>query len=123
MLLLGLLLGLFRPQRPKPMQETETDNPIGASVDAYFDSLQKDDELTGHYYLDKSDEGLWLIKHSFYGVRFTAGRNKPAAQSVVFRLNQAHRPNVEQFEPNVLHICFNFHEKGEKCEFEIINLN
>ena len=114
------LIDMLKKQEP---ELSVSDDPIGETIDDYFQSLRKEDEPTGHYYLDKSDSGLWLIKHSVYEVRYTAGKSKPKAQSVVYHLNNSHRPNVEQPELNVLHICFHYHLKDEKCQFETFDLN
>jgi hypothetical protein len=95
------LIDILKKQEPKV---SVSDNPLGEAF---------------HYYLDKSDDGTWLIKHSVYDYRFTAGKSKPKAQNVIFRLNQSHWPIVEQPELNILHICFDLNEEG----FEIINLN
>jgi hypothetical protein len=110
------LIGIRKKQEP---EVSVSDNSIGEAIDDYFQSLRKEDEPAGHYYLDKSDDGTWLIKHSVYDYRFTAGNSKPKAQSVIFRLNQSQWPIVEQPELNILHICFEVNEEG----FEIINLN
>ncbi len=66
------------------------------------------------YYLDLSDDGNWLIKNGTDV--FHAGENKEKAENLIFRLNNSHRPNIEEIN-NVLYVCWNLHLKGEKCDW------
>jgi len=72
--------------------------------------------IPGFYYLDLSDEGHWLIK-SRNRERFTAGYDKQKVINLIERLNKAHRPNIHQGEINEVFVCWNDHEKGQKCEY------
>jgi hypothetical protein len=72
----------------------------------------------GKYYLDLSDEGIWLIKHSVDKTQcYTAGYDKEKVVKLIDELNDAHRPNIEQPELNKIRVCWNLHEKGEKCDY------
>jgi hypothetical protein len=51
------------------------------------------------------------------GKRYTAGHDKLKVLSLINRLNEAHRPNVEQGDSNEIYVCWNLHDKGEKCDF------
>lgn len=66
------------------------------------------------YYLDLSDEYVWLIKCG--SKRFHAGFDKGVVENLVARLNEAHRPNIEE-RHDVLYVCWNLHDKGDKCEW------
>ena len=79
------------------------------------------------FYLDLSDEQIWLIK-SKGGQRYTAGfrfkengiediEHKNNVKNLIKRLNEAHRPNIEQIGLNKISVCWNYHEKGEKYNF------
>lgn len=57
-----------------------------------------------------------------YGKEYTAGYSKDA-EYLLGRLNDSFRPNISQIEENVIEVCFNWHEKGDDCEYEIFNLN
>ena len=63
------------------------------------------------YYLDLSDDGIWLIKSG--SKRFHAGADKDKAENLIARLNESHRPNVEERD-GTLYVCWNNHEKGDK---------
>lgn len=67
------------------------------------------------YYLDLSDWGTWLIRRG--DERYYAGRDKAKAQELIERLNAGHRPTIEQPNIDELFVCWNCHEKGEKCDF------
>ena len=69
------------------------------------------------YYLDLSEEGYWLIRGT-RGERYSAGKDKNKVQNLIHRLNRSHRVNIEQPNLNEIYVCWNNHEKGEKCEFE-----
>lgn len=74
--------------------------------------------MEGEYYLDQSDDGVWLIKHTTdANIRYTAGYDKEKVVRLVDELNDAHRPNIEQPEPNKLMVCWNLHEKYEPCNY------
>ncbi len=66
------------------------------------------------FYLDCHETGNWLIKinQSVYH----AGYNKESAMNLIERLNNTHRPNIEEIN-NCLYICWNHHEKHENCEY------
>jgi len=68
------------------------------------------------YYLDLSDDGVWLIKNN--SERFHAGFDKDKAQKLITRLNDANHPNVEERD-STLYVCWNLHEKGDKCDWEM----
>lgn len=68
------------------------------------------------YYLDQDDHGQWLIKDRNNSL-FTAGLDKEKVVDLILRLNEAHRPNVVQGEPNEIFVCWNTHEKWDKCDF------
>ncbi len=70
-----------------------------------------------HFYLDLADEGHWLIK-SRNSERYTAGNDKQKVIDLVKRLNEAHKPNVHQREIQEVFLCWNDHEKGQKCNYE-----
>lgn len=70
----------------------------------------------GFFYLDLADEGYWLIK-SKDGKRYTAGYDKQKVQDLIKRLNEAHRPNIYQGEMHEIFVCWNNHEKGQKCDY------
>jgi hypothetical protein len=69
------------------------------------------------FYLDLADEGFWLIKDK-NGKRYTAGYDKDKVVNLINRLNEAHRPNIEQGAMNEIYVCWNNHDKGYKCDFE-----
>lgn len=70
----------------------------------------------GFFYLDLADEKYWLIK-SRDGERYTAGYDKQKVQDLIKRLNEAYRPNIHQGEMHEIFVCWNNHEKGEKCDY------
>lgn len=72
--------------------------------------------LAEGFYLDLADEKYWLIK-SRDGKRYTAGNDKQKVQDLIKRLNEAHRPNIHQGEMHEIFVCWNDHEKGEKCDY------
>lgn len=67
------------------------------------------------FYLDCDDNGTWLIKQG--DKRYTAGQDKQKVIDLIARLNAAHRPNVHQGEYSEVFVCWNDHEKGEKCDY------
>ena len=71
----------------------------------------------GFFYLDLADNGNWLIKDR-NGNRYTAGYDKKKVVALIKRLNEAYRPNIEQGDLNEIYVCWNNHDKGDKCEFE-----
>lgn len=71
--------------------------------------------LGAGFYLDCADDGRWLIKQG--DKRYTAGYDKQKVQDLISRLNEAHRPNVEQGSDNEIFVCWNDHDKGQKCEW------
>ena len=71
----------------------------------------------GFFYLDLADGGNWLIKDRS-GNRYTAGYDKDKVVNLINRLNEAHRPNVEQGDLNEIYVCWNNHDKNDKCDFE-----
>ena len=71
----------------------------------------------GFYYLDLSDNNYWLIKDR-NGKRFTAGYDKNKVVKLIERLNNEHLPNVHQGDMHEIYVCWNNHEKGEKCDYE-----
>lgn len=70
----------------------------------------------GFYYLDLSDEGYWLIKDR-NGKRYTAGYDKQKVIDLIASLNKTHRPNFHQGDLNELFVCWNNHDKSEKCDY------
>lgn len=68
------------------------------------------------FYLDLADEGYWLIR-SKDGKRYTAGYDKQKVQDLIKRLNETHRQNIHQGEMHEVFVCWNYHEKGEKCDY------
>lgn len=74
--------------------------------------------MNNRYYIDQADEGYYLIKDN--NNRFTAGYNKESCINLISKLNNAHRPNIEQYNQHELYICWDNHEKHEKCDFELI---
>jgi hypothetical protein len=68
------------------------------------------------FYLDLADERYWLIK-SRDGKTYTAGYDKQKAVDLINRLNEAHRPSVRQGEMHEVFVCWNDHDKGEKCDY------
>lgn len=73
---------------------------------------------TNGYYLDLSDDGYWLIKQDKTDCRFTAGYDKQKCVNLINRLNESHRPNVHQGDIHEIYVCWNNHDKGEKCDYE-----
>lgn len=69
------------------------------------------------FYLDQSDNGYWLIKDRINDKRYSAGYDKQKVQDLISRLNKAHRPNVEQFDLHEIFVCWNDHDRHEKCNF------
>lgn len=67
------------------------------------------------YYLDLSNTGYWLIKRG--SERFTAGYDKEKALDLIKRLNETHRPSVHNVALNEIIVCWNEHEKNEKCNY------
>ena len=78
--------------------------------------MKNPNKIKRPFYIDLSDDGCWLIK-TIDGKRYTAGRDKLKVLSLINRLNEAHRPNVEQGDSNEIYVCWNLHDKGEKCDF------
>lgn len=68
------------------------------------------------FYLDLADEGYWLIR-THDGKRYTAGDNKSKVENLISRLNECHRPNIEQGAMHEISVCWNYHDKGEKCDY------
>lgn len=73
--------------------------------------------LSAGFFLDLADNGNWLIKDRNSN-RYTAGNNKEKVVALIKRLNEAHRPNIEQGDLNEIYVCWNNHDKNDKCEFE-----
>lgn len=69
------------------------------------------------YFLDLRDDLTWLIRWNEKS--YPAGRDKARAIRVIEKLNKAHRPSLEMRDNNLI-VCWNMHEKGEKCEFEVL---
>lgn len=76
--------------------------------------------MNNHFYLDLSDWGPWLIKQG--DKRWYAGYDKDTAIKAIDALNEAHRPNLEMADKDLV-VCWNNHEKGEKCDYEILIKN
>ena len=74
----------------------------------------KKENVMNEYILDLHDSGNWLIKG--FGKTYHAGYNKLVTQNLIERLNNAHRPNIEE-KDNSLYVCWNSHEKWEDCEY------
>lgn len=70
----------------------------------------------GFFYLDLADAGYWLIR-SKDGKRYTAGYDKQKVQDLIKRLNETHKPNIHQGDIHKIFVCWNGHEKGEKCDY------
>jgi len=70
----------------------------------------------GFFYLDLADEEYWLIK-SRDGKRYSAGDDKKKVIDLIKRLNGAHRPNIHQVEMHEVFVCWNDHDKGQKCDY------
>jgi hypothetical protein len=68
------------------------------------------------FYLDLADEGYWLIK-SKDGKTYTAGYDKQKVQDLIKRLNENHRPNIHQGKMHEVLVCWNDHDKGQKCDY------
>lgn len=58
-----------------------------------------------------------MIKHVNSGYSYYAGADINVADNIVVKLNRSHRPNIE-INDNNLYICYNQHDKGEKCQYE-----
>jgi hypothetical protein len=71
-----------------------------------------------YYYLDLADEEYWLIRGR-NGERFSVGYDKETVANFIKLLNNTHRPNVDQIELHKLNVCWNNHDKGDKCDYEI----
>lgn len=61
--------------------------------------------------------------HSSFGEVFSAGDDKVKVENFIDKLNQTHRPTIIQEEMHKFLVCWNNHEKGEKCDFETIDLS
>lgn len=72
--------------------------------------------MSKHFYIDLSDQGHWLIK-SIDGKRYTAGYDKQKVINLIEKLNNTHRPNIMQGELNEIYVCWNEHEKCQKCDY------
>jgi len=72
--------------------------------------------MSKHFYIDLSDQGYWLIK-SIDGKRYTAGYDKQKVINLIEKLNNTHSPNIIQGELNEIYVCWNEHEKGQKCDY------
>ncbi len=66
------------------------------------------------YILDLHDTGNWLIKG--FDKIYHAGYDKNIAMNLIERLNNTHRPSIEEIN-NCLYICWNHHKKYEDCEY------
>lgn len=77
------------------------------------------DPLRAHNYrIDWNQDGRhWEIVQRD-GTRYPAGDTLSVANAVVMRLNVAHRPNIEM-QDNKLCICWNLHDKGADCRYDI----
>ena len=49
---------------------------------------------------------------------YSAGYDYGKAHSLFLRLADTHRPNIMQTSENEIYVCWNNHEKGEKCSYE-----
>lgn len=79
--------------------------------------IHRDDMiLGGFFYIELANEGYWMIK-SRNGKKYTAGYDKQKIQVLVKRLNEAHRPNIHQGEIHEIFVCWNYHQKGQKCDY------
>ena len=78
--------------------------------------------MENRYFLDLDDNFTWLIKDT-NGNRYTAGDKKERVIELIHRLNEAHRPNIEQRGASIIAICWNNHEKQEPCEWDIYTFN
>lgn len=69
------------------------------------------------FVLDQHEDGYFLAR--WHKDTYPIGRDKVKAEQVLKKLNKSHRPNLEISE-NTLYICWNLHEKGDKCEYEVL---
>lgn len=69
------------------------------------------------YILDLSDEGHWLAR--WHDKTYPIGKDKIKAVKFIERLNKSRRPNLH-FDGKSLLVCWNFHDKGEECNYEIL---
>lgn len=74
-------------------------------------------EYENEYILDLSEEGHWLAR--WHQDTFPIGMDKDKAINVIDRLNSAHRPNLEISDDDLV-VCWNDHDKGDKCDYEIL---
>jgi len=65
--------------------------------------------------LDLHDAGYWLIRQG--PDIWPAGTHKGAAQTLITRLNEAHKPNLK-VEGNTLLVCWNEHHRASSCACE-----
>lgn len=70
-----------------------------------------------YYYLDLADDGYWLIRGRI-GEKFSAGYDKEKVGNFIKLLNNTHRPNIHQGVLHEIMVCWNNHNKGEKCDYE-----
>lgn len=79
-------------------------------------SLVQNGLLGEGYEVVQKDDGRFTIIG--YGQIFNAGYDRSKAENAVKLLNETHRPNVIQSGEDGILACFNFHDKGEKCNYE-----
>ena len=90
--------------------------------DAYskgFEKLYSGKDITyaNEFILDLHDEGYWLAR--WHNDLYPIGHHKASAIKVIDKLNSSHRPNLE-FSNGSLMVCWNNHEKGPNCEWEVL---
>ena len=69
------------------------------------------------FVLDRHESGYWVAR--WHNATYPLGRNRDFALAIVRRLNEAHRPNLE-IRGNSLYVCWNAHDKGDKCTYELL---
>lgn len=84
-------------------------------MEELVDYLVINSDVENPFYIDCSDEGIWFIHRG--NERYFGSHIKANIINLATRLNKAHRPNVHQSAPLTISVCWNDHEKDEKCDY------
>ena len=77
-------------------------------------------DYANQFVLDQNDAGFWMAR--WHSETYPIGGNKNRAKAIVGRLNASHRPNLE-VRGGDLWVCWNDHEKGQPCKYELLVRN
>jgi len=72
----------------------------------------------GFYYEGTQDQGFYIINIG-NSEKFSAGFDLVKVNNLIRKLNNAPRPNICNTEENEIWVCWNNHDRNEKCEYEL----